>query len=322
MAISGETPFRIALPTQFEMGTVNCYLYKTPVPTLIDCGEKSDASWDALIQGLSERGLLITDIERIIITHAHVDHMGMAAKVAVASGAKVYVSELVKDWAINLADMQSIRWQIITGLLTEITSQENSPLHQGFGKFFNNYVDFWDPIPEECISVFSLDDTLSMGGQEWDVMHAPGHCINQTCFYNKTTQELIASDMLLRIAPTPVIDASIEDPSARASGLSEMVKTMERFKNLDISVAYPGHYDPITEPKNTLQAQLDRIIIRTEQTLETIKEGPKNFFEIMDKMYKGRISGPAIPMMIGYLDVLIDSGQIQKRQTNEGLQYF
>ena len=322
MPIAGETPYRIALPTQFEMGTVNCYLYKTPVPTLIDCGEKTDASYDALIRGLSDEGLVITDIERIIITHAHVDHMGMAAKVAGASGAKVYVSELVKDWAINLENAQSTRWQVINNLLTEITNQENSPLHQGFGKFFNNYVDFWEPIPEESVSVFTLEDNLSMGGHEWEVMHAPGHCINQTCFYNKTTKELIAADMLLRITPTPVIDASLDDPSKRAGGLAQMVETMKRFKNLEMSTAYPGHYEPITAPKNTLQAQLDRIVMRTEQTLAIIKEGPKNFFDILDKMYKGRVSGPAIPMMIGYLDVLIDSGQIKKRQTNDGLQYF
>lgn len=126
-----DKPIRIELPTVFEMGTVNSYLFLDPVPTLIDCGEKSDAAWKALLDNLTTAGLKISDIERIIITHAHVDHMGMAARVADASGAKVWVSELVKDWAINLTSMQSARWNIITELITEITNKPNSPLQQG-----------------------------------------------------------------------------------------------------------------------------------------------------------------------------------------------
>lgn len=322
MFSSGERPIRIALPTQFAMGTVNSYLFKSPVPTLIDCGEKSEESWQALISGLKQNGLQIKDIERIIITHAHVDHMGMAAKVAEAAGAKVWVSEYVKDWAINLPQMQSSRWKMIQDLITEIANKKDSPLHQGFGRFFNNYKEYWEPIPLGTLEIFSLNDSLEIGRHDWKVMHAPGHCVNQTCFYNPTTRELLAADMLLRVAPTPVIDPSIEDPSRRSGGLSEMIATMQSFKALDMSIAYPGHYDPIDNGQEILQNQLERIDHRINQTLEIIKTEPKHFFEILGTMYKGRVSGPAVPMMIGYLDILLDRGHIHSKPTEEGLQYF
>lgn len=315
-------PIRIELPTVFEMGTVNSYLFIDPVPTLIDCGEKSDASWKALIESLSAEGLKITDIERVIITHAHVDHMGMAARVADASGAKVWVSELVEDWAINLSTMQQARWKIITELLTEITNQKDSPLHQGFAKFFNNYTEYWDPIPAESVEVFKLGSSLSLGTTEWEVIHAPGHCINQTCFYDHESKDLIAADMLLKIASTPVVDAQIDDPSKRTVGLAEMIVTMNKFNSLELSTVYPGHYQPIIDGNEILQRQLTRIDQRIEQTKGLISEGPKNFFEILDHMYRGRVSGPAIPMMIGYLDVLIANGMIKTRQSKDGLMYM
>ena len=318
---SENGPIRIELPTKFEMGTVNSYLFMTPVPTLIDCGEKSDECWDALIAGLSNEGLVISDIERVIITHAHVDHMGMAAKVAEASEAKVWVSDMVEPWAIDLPTMQAERWGTIMRLLTEITNQEDSPMHQGFAKFFNNYKDYWDPISADAIQVFSVGDKLLLGDGEWEVMYAPGHCINQTCFYNSATQELLAADMLLRIAPTPVVDADISDPTKRAEGLSVMIKTMKQFMEMELSTVYPGHYEPILNGSTLLEKQLDRIDKRIDQTYELISDGPKNFFEILDKMYKGRVSGPAIPMMIGYLDVLLAKKMICTSQSPAGMIY-
>lgn len=316
-----KEPIRIELPTKFEMGTVNTYLFRSPVPTLIDCGEKSDESWAALIDGLSDAGLSITDIERIIITHAHVDHMGMAAKVAEASGASVWVSDMVKPWAVDLARVQAERWDTIMRLLTEITNQEDSPMHQGFAKFFNNYKEYWDPIPEDIIEVFRVGDKLSLGDGEWEVKYAPGHCINQTCFYNPMTKELLAADMLLRIASTPVVDADLADPLKRAEGLSIMIKTMKQFMALELSTVYPGHYDPILNGAELLKRQLDRIDQRLAQTYQLISAGQKSFFEILQHMYKGRVSGPAIPMMIGYLDVLLAKQMINSSQSEGGLIY-
>lgn len=316
-----DIPLRIELPTVFEMGTVNSYLFKDPVPTLIDTGEKSEDSWNALIDGLSAEGLKITDLERIIITHAHVDHMGMAARVADASGAQVWVSDLVKDWAVDLPSMQKARWKIITELLTEITNKSDSPLHQGFAKFFNNYKAYWDPIPPDSVEVFSIGSSLTLGKSDWEVIHAPGHCINQTCFYDHKSKDLIAADMLLKIASTPVVDAQIEDPSKRTGGLTEMIRTMEKFNSLELSTVYPGHYEPIYNGNDLLQKQLDRIDSRIEQTKALITSGSKSFFEILNNMYRGRMSGPAIPMMIGYLDVLLANGMIKTGQSPDGLTY-
>ena len=318
---SDNGPIRIEVPTVFEMGTVNSYLFKLPVPTLIDCGERSDGSWDALLNGLSDEGLTITDIDRVIITHAHVDHMGMAAKVVEVSGAKVWVSDMVRPWAVDLDKVQSDRWNTIMRLLTEITGKEDSPMHQGFARFFKNYTSYWDPIPAESIEVFRVGDSLSLGDGQWEVKYAPGHCINQTCFYNNESKELLAADMLLKIAATPVIDADLKDPQQRAEGLSVMMDTMKEFMALELSTVYPGHYKPITNGNELLKKQLHRIDQRIEQTYKLISEGPKNFFEILQHMYKGRVSGPAIPMMIGYLDVLLTNEMITSSQSPEGLQY-
>src|SRR5262245_47969661 len=68
----------ISLPTPFYIGPVNVYLIKEDPITLIDTGPKTREAVEALRAGLSQAGLKVTDIRRIVLTHAHEDHCGLA----------------------------------------------------------------------------------------------------------------------------------------------------------------------------------------------------------------------------------------------------
>ena len=89
--IRAMKPVRIELPTDFAIGPVNAYLFTEPEPILIDTGVKSEASWAALMAGLAAHGLWVTDLQRVMITHPHVDHCGQAARLAAESGALVEI---------------------------------------------------------------------------------------------------------------------------------------------------------------------------------------------------------------------------------------
>src|SRR6266478_8671745 len=68
----------ITLPTPFYIGPVNVYLIKEDPVTLIDTGPKTKETVDVLRAGLRHAGISISDIRRIVLTHAHEDHCGMA----------------------------------------------------------------------------------------------------------------------------------------------------------------------------------------------------------------------------------------------------
>jgi len=84
-------PIHIPLPTSFPIGPANAYLFTGPEPTLIDCGIDSDESWQALVDALAQHGLTVADLQRVIVTHAHVDHMGMAGRIVANSQAKLWI---------------------------------------------------------------------------------------------------------------------------------------------------------------------------------------------------------------------------------------
>src|SRR6267142_895608 len=68
----------ISLPTPFYIGPVNVYLIAEDPITLIDTGPKTKEAVEALRAGLRQAGLAVSDIRRILLTHAHEDHCGMA----------------------------------------------------------------------------------------------------------------------------------------------------------------------------------------------------------------------------------------------------
>src|SRR5437867_719794 len=85
----------ITLPTPFYIGPVNVYLIAEDPVTLIDTGPKTKAAIGALREGLRRAGFLVSDLRRIVLTHAHEDHCGLAR--ALRDEAKE-AEVLVHDW--------------------------------------------------------------------------------------------------------------------------------------------------------------------------------------------------------------------------------
>ena len=80
---------RIPLPTPFAVGRVNSYLIDDEPLTLVDAGPNSGTSLEALHQGLRELGRTVEDLELLVISHQHIDHLGLIGLVAARSGAEV-----------------------------------------------------------------------------------------------------------------------------------------------------------------------------------------------------------------------------------------
>ena len=80
---------QIPLPTPFGVGDVNTWLLLGDPLTLVDAGPLQAEAEAALDAGLAEHGLRVEDLELIVLTHQHVDHTGLAGRLAERSGARV-----------------------------------------------------------------------------------------------------------------------------------------------------------------------------------------------------------------------------------------
>jgi len=312
-------PIQLELPTFFEDMTVNAWLFKDPVPTLIDCGEKTDKLWHALLNGLKINGLGINDIERVIITHAHLDHMGMANKVTEHSNATIWVSEYAYDWAVDLKTMLDRR----TDAIERVTSAHySSGITKKFFDFnYNQLAPYWDEIPKDRIKVFPMEGTLDIGGDDWDIIHTPGHCINQTCFYNPKNGYFLSADMLFKMIPSPIIDAGLQAPYTREKSLVRQLASYEKIAQLNITKAFPGHFSAFDNIQEVIKKQVGRIHTKKEKCFDLIKNGMTNALDIANAVYPNRINNPTLFMVVGFLDILQEEGRIEGIM-KDGLLHF
>lgn len=302
-------PIRIELPTVFDIMTVNAWLFLEPEPVLIDCGEKSDKTWNSLQNQLKKYGLAVKDLSRVIITHAHSDHIGMANKIAANSDATIWVNEHCYDWAVNLEEMLERR----RGIIVDV-AQSNLPpsmVNNQFNFGYKELKPYWDEIPEKRLHLYNMDDILQFGGQNWQTIYTPGHCINQVCFFQKDTGYLLSADMLLQMIPTPIIDASLEAPYHPVRTLVMMMKSYQKLIDLDITKVFPGHYETFENATQVINQQRDKIIRRKEECLQYIQQGVEYFETLWQNIYGRRMNYGTFFMMVGYLGLLLEEEKIK-----------
>ena len=95
-------PVLLPLPTPFATRTVNCWLIEGSPVTLVDPGPDWEETTIELDAALRMRGLRVEDVEQIVLTHQHLDHVGLAHRVKDRSGAIVVGHRLLHDFLLDL----------------------------------------------------------------------------------------------------------------------------------------------------------------------------------------------------------------------------
>ncbi len=314
-------PIRIELPTIYGMKTVNSFLFKEPEPILIDCGENTPESWDALTKGLADNGLTIADIKKVYVTHTHTDHVGMAGRIAKEGGAEIWVSEKSIDYVLNPESYN----KGIRKLTIDTTSKlwgdvsADSPLTK-FAASMSKHKDAWVNIPEHLIKIYNIDDKLNFGNENWKVIFMPGHSNTQTIYLQEETKKILSADMLLNVTPTPFYELTGGLTGDRIKGLPIMLQSYEALNNIDFSIAYPGHYETIENPKEIIKQQVAHIHSRKLQCFDFIKNGTNNYRELYALMYN-RFTFTAITMLVGYLDLLVEEEKIHWMEDENSIRF-
>lgn len=315
-------PIRIELPTNFAVGPVNSYLFTTPEPILIDTGVDSEESWEALVAGLAAEETAVSDLKRIIITHAHTDHFGMAHRLLAESDAQLWIADLGAEWLTTPQEKFQRRIDFYRNhflpaagadeQLIELTTAGMAAIR-----------DSTTPIAAERIVQFKVGDTLQLGKRPWQVLHMPGHASHQTCFYQPDTKQFISADMLLPLTPTPLVECP-PDGKTRQPSLPTFLESMEKVKQLNLEQVYPGHGDPFSNVDEIIKRQEARIEVRKNECFGLVNQGLDTAVALTNEMY-GRyhpqLHFAGLWMLIGYLDLLVAEDKVTTVQEGKLIRY-
>ena len=276
--------YRLVVPTPFAVGPVNVYLSAGaggPL-TLVDTGPCTDPARAALEEGLSSLGYALSDIERIIITHAHVDHYGLAGEVARLSGASVYSHSNNRPILEDHAGKQVQRQVFYEDLLVEAGVPQE--VQTALNHVMRGYRRFASSV--SSLHELADGDTLMLAGHTWQVLFMPGHASGLVCLYQPDTQILLSSDHLLRdVSSNPFVEPPPPGQARRRRSLVDYIASLERTAALNIAVAWPGHGEPIHDHRALIESRLAFHHRRAEAILAVLKDGPRTAYALSQLLF-------------------------------------
>ncbi|MEK6284338.1 MAG: MBL fold metallo-hydrolase [Acidobacteriota bacterium] len=230
---------RISVPTPFYVGPVNVYLIEEDPLTLIDAGPRDDASLEALRSGLSRLGYKLSDIKRIIISHAHADHYGLAQLIVEESGATAYIHEWDAPAVGAETDYHAYR-ELLTA--AGVPREAIDRMEAGYEKFKGF------AYPLERVERLKDEDEILFDHESLIVLHTPGHTPGSICLVRTSNRTVFASDTVLKtITPNPVLSPDPIDAKRRFQSLGEYLVSLARIRTLAPTVLKGGHGDDVTD---------------------------------------------------------------------------
>ncbi|SEH11930.1 Glyoxylase, beta-lactamase superfamily II [Natronorubrum sediminis] len=277
---------------------------------LVDTGIATPDIREQLRVGLEKRGYAFSDVDDIVLTHFHVDHAGLAGEIQAESDATVYVHEadapMVERDSEAIAAVERRR----QAYLDEwgVPEDEQAELLA----FFEDAIS----IEGDGASVTPVEDgdRLEVGGDTLETVHAPGHSAGLSCFDVADGTEAFVGDALLPVY-TPNVggaDVRVERP------LEQYLASLRRIADHEYQRVWPGHRDPIENPRERALEILDHHRERSENILGVLEEhGPADAWTVSERLF-GDLEGIHIVHGPGeafaHLDHLTHEGVLEKEQ--------
>jgi glyoxylase-like metal-dependent hydrolase (beta-lactamase superfamily II) len=315
---------RLAVPTPFAVGRVNCYLVDDDPLTLIDTGPNSGKSLDELERALAGLGRTIEELELIVITHQHMDHIGLLEILARRSGAEVAALETLGPYLANFRENVAADDEFAHAIMRRHGIPADLATVLGaVGVAFRAF-----GSRGQVTRGLRDGEELVLADRTLRVLHRPGHSPSDTIFWDEQRQMLIAGDHLLaHISSNPLVSRPLSgDPQApRPQALITYIDSMLATRELPAELVLTGHGDPITDHVALIDERLRLHRRRAHKILRMLDGGPLTAYEIALRMWGNVAVTQAyltLSEVLGHLDLLVRDGLVREQDDEDGVARF
>jgi glyoxylase-like metal-dependent hydrolase (beta-lactamase superfamily II) len=295
----------LSIPTPFAIGRVNCYLIDDDPLTLVDTGPNSGKALTELEAGLREHGRRVEDLERIVITHQHNDHLGLVGILADRSGAEVCVLEQLApvvegfgahaDANDELATALMLRHGIPRDVVTALRAVSRA--FRGWG------------------GSAPVSTLLTDGGE----LGFAGHSPSDTLFFDPASGDLLAGDHLIRhISSNPLISRPLggrsgEPGDGRPRALVMYMASLRETRAMPVERVLPGHGVAFGDHAALIDERFEMHERRARRIARLIAEQPRTAHEVAQAIWGNVAVTQAyltLSEVLGHVDLLVERGEI------------
>ena len=271
---------------------------------------------DELTRQFKEHGLTLKDLDVIIVTHGHRDHMGLLGRLLQETNAKAYGHPLVNKLGIVDDNDAVKRKDFFIGILDEfgvpadIKEQANS--------LYDRFRRFSEPFQ---LDYFFEHEGHSLG---FDTYFVPGHSPSDTLFVDETRGFTICADHILtNTNPNPLLRRP-EGDQPRAKSLVEYQASLLKSRERNLGICLPGHGDPFSDHVSVIDRIIEKHERRSAVVMEYVRNGDTTPFAVSKKLFPS-LPAPhmhlGLSVAVGHLEVLEERGELTSSHV-DGILHF
>lgn len=310
----------VCMPLPISLKWINLWLLADGDGwTVIDTGlalEESRAHWRAIFDAT----LGGKPVTRVVCTHMHPDHVGLAGWICRKFGAPLWMSRLEYVVCRMLlgdtgreAPEAGVRFYRAAGWEEEAIEQYKARFGF-FGAAVSRMPDGYRRITD--------GDVIEIGGRAWRVITGNGHCPEHVCLWQEELKLFISGDQVLpRISSNVSVFPTEPEADPLRDWLLSCAKLRAALPN-DVLVL-PAHNEPFLGLHERLDALIDgheRSLARLQKRLQ---EGPKRAIDLFGAMFARKIEGDLLGMATGeaiaHMNCLIGRGLARAVKDQEGV---
>jgi len=315
---------RLSIPTPFAVGRVNTYLVEDSPLTLIDSGPNSAKALDELERALSDLGHSVEDLELLVVTHQHIDHLGLLDVLSRRSGAEVAALDVLAPYVERYSedaerdDDFAERLMARHGIPEDVRYALRS-VSRAFRAWGSS---------AQVTRVLHDGERLELRDRTLEVQHRPGHSPTDTVFWDEERRLLIAADHLIKhISSNPLVTrppGDDPDPANRPRALLTYMDSLRRTRALPAAVVLPGHGEPITDHAALIDERFALHERRADKIHRLIADRPRSAYEIAQELWGNVAVTQAyltLSEVLGHVDILLEEGRATEREEDGVVRY-
>ena len=311
----------LRMPLPFQLDHINLWVLADGDGwTLVDTGINRDevrAAWQILFDG----PLHGRPVKRVIVTHFHPDHMGLAGWLCEKFSVPMWTTG--NEWAIastlynDRGPEHAARARgfyhaagFDTALIAEVDKRQNP------------YPSRISPVPQSFHKIAD-GDVIDIDGRDWRIIVGTGHSPEHACLYRLEDHVLISGDQILpKITP----NVSVWPQIPETNPLKKFLESLDKFRGLDPdTLVLPSHNWPF----KGLHKRLDQLAHHHDERLDDVVgfcAEPLNATQVLKLLFKRELDSHQLFFAIGeslaHLHYLMGVGRIVRETGADGVDLF
>jgi glyoxylase-like metal-dependent hydrolase (beta-lactamase superfamily II) len=270
-----EDIHRLTVPMERNpLGKTYSYLF-TESNTLIDTGVPTDSAYQGLTEELKRHGMRPQDVKKVILTHLHNDHIGLA-KTLQEYGAEIVASQVAAEKQEAVRRQQENFFELTVDETMLFGGEEYLQYLQRYRRAFRDF-------PEPLVIDRTLRDgeIIELNGKKMTVIWTPGHAHEHIVVHDPVDRLLFSGDHVLPKITSHVALHSYEDRDP----LNDYLKSLDKVKDLDVDTVYPAHEWEFSNLADRVEQLNLHHRNRLREMKDTLLDGLRTVYDIGSRVH-------------------------------------